>query len=382
MKQLRRAEARERRAPVFWWFALALAMGVALVWLAHGRMPHGGALLAVLLAGAWAAPLAAFASLAAPRRARGPAPAPGEGTYDQWMGQARLIGRMLLYWDDGADLPKSLRETLRAAREDLRDTLGAHPLRDDLERVCGRIREGAIQDLKRYFWREYRSRVRELREKYELYLAVGMGDDERLAALKTAVENAAAVMIRRCMPRMLERERLECALECAWLAAQGAAEKPGLHSPIDLAGALVVEWCDFSEPWLPARMLERARARLDRTVGMERAPIPAGLVGTVPDPAVPLGAPAAAADERAEYPEALDPHPEAMPWPPGPPPAAPKIETAPADGDGHRPQRVRVRVRRSHRRHSRHYRGPSLADIVLSFAQWVRYSVRSWILYR
>ena len=39
-------------------------------------------------------------------------------------------------------------------------------------------------------------------------------------ALQAAVEKSAAMMTRNCMPRMLERERLACAMNCAWLAVQ------------------------------------------------------------------------------------------------------------------------------------------------------------------
>lgn len=334
-----------------------------MTWVVFQKSPVGAVLLAALVVAAWGAPLAAFASLAAPRRARRAPPRPGEGSYNDWKKQARLLGRMLLYCEDGNDLPASLRKIMRDAREDLSDTFGAHPLRDDLERVCGRVREGAIRELKRWFWLEYRSRVQELREDYEAALDRGMDEDERLLALQLAVENAAAVMVRRCMPRMLERERLGCARDCAWLAVQGTAMGAIRHSPIELAGALVVEWCDFSEPWLPAQMLGRAVERLDRTYGgAEGVAAPEEAMGAsatgggrgTPAPEVAL---ADAAGDLAA-PAAAGDHPNAI------------------------RKRVRVRVRRGHRRHSRHYRGPSILDIVLSFAQWVRYSVRSWMLYR
>ena len=54
---------------------------------------------------------------------------------------------------------------------------------------------------------------------------------------------------------------------------------------------------------------------------------------------------------------------------------------APAPAGGGIPHRHRVRVRvRKRRRHR--YRGPSILDILLSFGQWLRYSIRSWMLYR
>ena len=42
----------------------------------------------------------------------------------------------------------------------------------------------------------------------------------------------------------------------------------------------------------------------------------------------------------------------------------------------------RVRVRHKHRRHSHRSRGPSPVDVFLSFGQWLRYSVRAWMLFR
>jgi hypothetical protein len=380
MRQLVKAAERERRAPAYWWFAVALAMGTALTWMVHVRHPQGAWMLAVVLLGAWVAPLLAFLSLSAPERARVPPPEPGTGSYDQWRGQARMLGRLLLYWEDNADLPRSVREVLKAARADLRDTLGAHPLRDDLERVCGRVREGAIAEMKRFFWREYRSRVRELRERYELDVAVGMEENERLLALKSAMENAAAVMVRRSMPRMLERERLVCARDCAWLATEGVAVFDGHHSPIELAGALVVEWCDFSEPWLPARMLRRALERLDRTYGEDTASAPWRITPALPIDGVQLAPPPARPAASAEYPHRED---DAEPGGFVPPPGPPEVPAVPASPhDKPNAHRVRVRVRRSHRRHSRHYRGPSFVDILSSCVQWLRYSVRSWWLYR
>ena len=66
--------------------------------------------------------------------------------------------------------------------------------------------------------------------------------------------------------------------------------------------------------------------------------------------------------------------------------AAEDAAAAPADGgivirNGKRYRRVRVRSRSSRRHHRRHL-GPSVFDNLLSFGQWVRYSVRSWLLTR
>ncbi|MGD9611439.1 MAG: hypothetical protein AB7V22_00895 [Kiritimatiellia bacterium] len=336
MQQLRQAAARERRAPIYWWLLLMGASGGALVWLVYGRSPPGAFFVAMLLAAAWAAPLVALRSLAAPPRAKKPAPAPGTGSFADWLAQARMLGRVLLYYQDNPELPPDLQREIRAAREDLRDVLRAHPLRDDLERVCGRVRAGAIRSVKDWFAREYRRDIRELANEYEQEAAAGMDADKRMLALRQAVEKAAALMSRNCMPRMLERERLACAVDCAWLAVQGVVAGPEHVSPVDLVEMLVIEWSDFSEPWQPATALRRALARLDR------------------------------ADAR----------------PAPPPPAAPAEDPAVVVRNGKRYRRVRVR--RQRRRPHRHFwnRGPSLADVILSFGQWVRYSIRAWMLYR
>lgn len=333
MYQLRKAAVRERRAPIFWWLVLMATSGSALVWMVYDRSRPVAYFLAAILAAAWAAPLVALQSLAAPPRAKQPAPEPGEGDYDEWKAQARMLGRVLLYYGDNSNLSPEVHGAIRAAREDLRDTLGAHPLRDDLERVCRRVREGAIRQVKDWLSREYRHDIRELANGYEQSAAAGMDPDKRLLALQNAVEKAAAMMSRNCMPRMLERERLACATDCAWLAVQAALEHSERVSPVDLAEMLVIEWSDFSEPWQPARALRRALERLARP--------------DAPEPAA--GAP----DET-------------------------RGDLVIRNGKRYR----RVRVRHQRRRHSHRVRGPSLVDVILSFGQWVRYSIRSWTLYR
>jgi hypothetical protein len=344
MQQLRQAAARERRAPIYWWLLLMVATGGALLVCTHQRSPAVAVFLGILLAAAWAAPLVALHSLAAPPRARKPAPAPGTGSFADWLKQARMLGRVLLYYQDNPELPPDVQGEIRAAREDLRDVLRAHPLRDDLERVCVRVRGGAIRLVKDWFAREYRRDIRELTNEYEQAAAAGMDADKRMVALRQAVEKAAALMSRNCMPRMLERERLACAVDCAWLAVQGVIAGPEHVSPVDLVEMLVIEWSDFSEPWLPATALRRALARLDR------------------------------ADAR--------PAPE-------PPPAAEPVAAAAAPEcgavvvrNGKRYRRVRVRRKRRHSHRHFWNRGPSLADVFVSFGQWVRYSIRAWMLYR
>lgn len=332
MYQLRQAAARERRVPIYWWLFVMAATGGVLVFMVWSYSRLAALFLGCALVVAWAVPLVAMQSLSAPPRAKKLPPEPGEGTYDDWMGQAFLLGRMLLYFGDNPNLSPDVHRALRAARADLRDTLQAHPLRDDLERVCRRVREGAIRSMKDWFSREYRHDIRELANDYEQTAAAEMDADTRLLALQHAVEKAAAMMSRNCMPRMLERQRLACAMDCAWLAVQAAVERRGQTSPVDLAEMLVIEWSDFSEPWQPARALRLALERLARPDAASPAPVPDEANGRV----------------------------------------------VIRNGKRYR----RVRVRHKHRRHARRLRGPSLVDVFLSFGQWVRYSIRAWMLYR
>ncbi|HAL92140.1 MAG TPA: hypothetical protein DCM68_03845 [Verrucomicrobia bacterium] len=352
MNHLRQTAARERRAPIYWWLMVMLATGTALVLMAHGHSRQAAAFLAVMLAAAWAAPLIALQSLASPRRAKAPPPGPGTGTFDDWKKQAHLLGRLLLYYGDNPDLPPEVRQALRAAREDLRDTLKAHPLRDDLERVCGRIRSGAVQQVKEWLWREHGPRVQEIVREYEHLVADGRDEDARILALQTAMETSAVLMTRCAMPRMLERERLACALDCAWLAATAAVQQASRLSPVELSAMLVIEWSDFSEPWRPGLAVRRVFGRLQ------------------PEPA----------SEPARAIAAPPPEPESAPTEAPPSPVAPP---AAADNmvirNGKRYRRVRVKRKRKRNRRNR---GPSLVDVFISFGQWVRYSVRAWTLYR
>lgn len=348
MNQLRKAAARERRVPMFWWCGMALAMGGALFILIRPHSPTVAALAVILLAGAWAAPVLALVSLMAPRRASLPPPAPGQGGYAAWKRQVRLLGRVLLYYGDIPELPPDIRGLLRRAREDLHDTLRAHPLRDDLERVCGRIRTETLPAVKAWLWAEFGPRIRESAREAERHMEACADDNERLRLMQEAVENAAAQMTRYVMPRMLERERLACAHDCTWLAATAVAREGRRIPPIELAAMFVVVWSDFSEPWQPAEVIRRVFRRAGEA-----------------------GGETAAAENAASGSEAA--------------------ETAAASGDGpdgaivvrngKRYRRVRVRRRSSRRNHRRHL-GPSALDILLSFGQWVRYSVRSWLLTR
>lgn len=330
MKYLRHAAARERWIPILWWFQMMFVMGIALFAMVRRHSPPLAILMAMLVVVGWAAPLVAIFSLSVPARAKVPAPAPGTGSFKEWLAQVRALARLLMYYEENSDLPVGVRRALHDARWDLRATLKSHPLREDLERVCQRIRAGAIREMKTWLWLEYHHRMQDIQAQYRQALVAAADDDGRLMLLQETVEDAAAWMTRHCMPRMLERERLACASNCAWLASQAAAVQAGQVSPIELAAALVVEWGDFSEPWRPARVLRRALARLETVPAETAGAAPAGEGGDV------------------------------------------------VVRNGKRYRRVRVRRKRRHH----HYRGPSFVDILLSFGQWVKYTLRAWLLYR
>jgi hypothetical protein len=219
-----------------------------------------------LLAGAGAAPVLARVSLMAPR-GPSPPPGPGQGGYAAWKRQVRLLGRVLLYYGDIPELPPDIRGLLRRAREDLHDTLRAHPLRDDLERVCGRIRTETLPAVKAWLWAEFGPRIREAAREAERHMEACADDNERLRLMQTTVENAAAQMTRYVMPRMLERERLACAHDCTWLAAVAVAREGRRIPPMELAAMFVVVWSDFSEPWQPAEVIRRVFRRAEEAGG-------------------------------------------------------------------------------------------------------------------
>jgi hypothetical protein len=345
MQQLRQAAARERRAPIYWWLLLMAVSGGALVGMVHAHSRPGAFFVAVLLAAAWRAPLVALHSLAAPPRAKKPAPAPGTGGFHDWLAQARMLGRVLLYYQDNPDLPPDLQQEIRAAREDLRDVLRAHPLRDDLERACGRVRAGAIRSVKDWFAREYRRDIRELANEYEQAAAAGMDPDKRMA--------------RPAAGRGKSRGRDEPQLH----APDAGARAPGLRRRLRLAGR--------------AGRGRRSGTPFARRSGRDAGDRMERFLGAV------------AAGHRAA----------ARAGAAGPRGCAARAGTAAGGGIGGR-RRVRagarryrhphgkryrrVRVRRKHRRHHRHFwsRGPSLADVFVSFGQWLRYSIRAWMLYR
>ena len=115
MHQLRQAAARERQVPILWWFLMMLLAGGALVALLFRHSPPAAALVAILLAAVWLAPLVALASLAAPHRTKKPAPEPGAGTFDEWLRQARQLGRVLLYYEDNPQLSPDIRQSRSSA---------------------------------------------------------------------------------------------------------------------------------------------------------------------------------------------------------------------------------------------------------------------------
>ena len=129
-----------------------------------------------------------------------------------------------------------------------------------------------------------------------------------------------------------------------------ARRRPGrpLVSPIALAASLAIEWSDFSIPFDP----EPARATLAAFLAEN---------GAVPSPA---------------------PVAEPSPATPAPEPAPPSAESP------KHYRRVRVRVRHERHRHRsilRRLVDEPLSSVrrgCFSFAQWLRYAVRSWLLYR
>lgn len=293
MNRLRQVATSERRGPIVWWFVLLLATNLVLLVLAYKYSWRWTAFFGALLMAAWVAPLALMHARAAPRRAKRMPPQPGEGTFDEWAQYARTLGRLVMYYGDILDLSPEIRRKLKDAQADLRDTLRAHPLRDDLERVCERIRAGAVEPIKDWFARKHDPEIRALANAYEQAASARMDEDVHLLTLQAAVENAAALMSRSCMPRMLERERLQCASHCSWLAVQAVAA--------EAAGAPNGRGADES--------------------------------GTI------------------------------------------------VYRNGKRYRRVRIH-RRSERRRRRHVPGTRTVGILLSFGQWIRYSLRAWMLYR
>jgi hypothetical protein len=349
----RRAATRERLAFAGWWAALALVCGAGLVAFVWARWPTVGLFSAVVLAGAWLGPVLAWASLRAPHRNDAPWPAPGAG-YDAWRRQANALGRMLLYHQDDPALPKNVRQELREAHRGLRSVLRAHPLADDLERECARLRDGPIRLMKKTAWLSVWPTVKDLEREWFDSSSSHTGA-ARQHLLHELVGAAAAAATEGVLPRLLARERWECVELCTDYSLQLAAA-PGrpLVSPIALSAALSIEWSDFSIPFDP----EAARATLVAFLADAGVPVPPAVAPSV------ASAPAPAA------------------------PSPPAAEPAPAPAPAKHYRRVRVRVRHEHHHHRsllRRLVGPPLDSVRRgfgSFFQWLRYWFRAWWLYR
>ncbi len=347
----RRAATRERLAFAGCWAGLALACGAGLVAFVWARWPTLGLFAAVTLGGAWLGPILAWASLRAPRRNETPWPAPGAGA-DAWRRQANALGRMLLYHQDDPAIPKNVRRELVQAHRELRGVLRTKPSAEDLERECIRLRDGPVRLAKRTAWLAVWPSVKDLEGVWRESVSTHAGA-ARQHLLHELVGSAAAAASEGVLPRLLARERWEC-VELATDYALQLAAAPGrpLVSPIALAAVLAIEWSDFAIPFDP----EPPRTRLAAFLAAE-APActvaPAAPPVAVPPPAVEVTPPAEA-----------------------PPPPLKRY------------RRVRVRVR--HERH--HHRsllrrlfGNPLESVrrgCFSFAQWLRYALRAWWLYR
>ena len=350
----RRAATRERLAFAGWWAALALVCGAGLVAFVWARWPTVGLFASIALAGAWLGPVLAWASLRAPRRNDAPWPATGAG-YDSWRRQANAIGRMLLYHQDDPALPKNVRRELLQAHRDLRSVLRAHPLSDDLERECARLRDGPVALAKKTAWLAVWPTVKDLESSWRESASTHTGS-ARHHLLHELVGAAAAAASEGVLPRLLARERWECVELTTDYSLQLAAV-PGrpVVSPIALAAALAIEWSDFSIPFDPDPVRDHLAAFLSAN----------GIAPIVPE-STPL------------IPPAEVPTPAAVPEPP---------LTLPPPPQKHY-RRVRVRVRHEHHHHrSLLHRlvGPPLDSVSRgfgSFFQWLRYWFRAWRLYR
>jgi hypothetical protein len=342
MTQQLAASAREHRAFGVWWFFIALVTSLIVVWMLNAYSTTAAWFAAIILIGFSLAPWAALYSLKSPRRSVHPPPEPGQGDYDAWKRDASNLGRLLLYQEENAWLTQESRVFLKSACQDLRETLRAHPLSDDLERICLRIRREIIPQAKAAGWRAMWPALQKMQEAYEQRQAKAHTPGERMQVLREMTGGAAAMASRICMSRLLEGERVMCMMDCAWVAAYTLQGGTASVSPIALSAALVLEWSDFSIPWDPAVARQQALARLNA---------PAEAVEDVPKRDVTL--------------------PETAPF------------EIPLVISEKKYKRVRVRKHKHHRSRWRHHSGaPSIGDIFVSFGQWIRYSIRSWWLNR
>ena len=259
------------------------------------------------------------------------------------------------------------RELLEAHRE-LRAVLRAHPLGDDLERECTRLRNGPMHLARRTAWLSVWPQVKDLEARWHDSSGDGgLASAARQHLLHELVGAAAAAATGGVLPRLLERERWEC-VELSTDYALQLAAAPGhpLVSPIALAAALAIDWSDFSVPLDP----ETTRANIAAFFA-ENGISPAATPATDNlQPAAP-GAPGFLQPPVA-------PHPAVSAGQPAPAaPPAPK-----------RYRRVRVKVRHERHRHrsvvTRLFGEPfaSVRRGIVSFAQWLRYAFRAWWMYR
>lgn len=381
MELLRQAAKRERSGTGVWWGAMAAVGGaaaVALLWRSHPTMAKAAAALWTL---GWAAPLVAAASLRSPAPTGAP-PKKGGGTWDQWRALCTGLGRMLA-WGTATCPDREMREKMASAEKDLRDTLGAHPLKDDLERVCLRVATHAVAPLQTWFWREWLSgSAAQLRAEAERLMEEEEDEEGRMEILSGAMADGAAKAMRCLYPSMLATEQEAGADACVLAAWQGA--KPG-DPLVELAMALCLERGSMTRPWQPVRA--RAHAlRLVRTGraaadwyggGEEEEGEPAAGAEVVSGAWMPL-AEGAAGDGAAKGEESMaEAKPEAADGP-----------HAAGGGAGATRHRVKIRVRtRSRRRHGRRRWGKWMKEwaghqiwrawnIMATFAQRVRYNVK------
>lgn len=368
------AATRERNVLPAWWLGLSLVLGGILIWKFAAAMGTSMIVFAaIVLAGVAFAPWAARRSLTMPRRAAEPAPAPGEGTYDQWRRQCKWIGSFLIYELDNPNLSPEGRAAMRAACGEMRGVLKAHPLSDDLERLCLQMRRDGVEKGKEDLWQAMQPGIQECRNWMEEQMAEVDSIDQRMEFLREVIGGTVATLSRIVLPRLLEEERVLCMTDCVWLATYALHSVDTTAMPVELSAALVLEWSDLSQPWTPASALDRALERLNQPAAV----FPSSLAP------VAATAPAAAAP-RTIPPESSSPPP---PAPVAPAPAAEPDAAADSTGNGEhitiingkRYRRVRVRkYKRSHRRKKSHVMLMDARSILLSFGQWIRYSVRSW----
>lgn len=381
MDLLRQAAKRERSGTGVWWGVMAAVGGaaaVALLWRSHPMLAKAAAALWAL---GWAAPLAATASLRSPEEG-GPLPQAGGGTWDQWRDCCRLVGR-LLAWGEVTCPDAEMRKRLASAQKDLRDTLGAHPLKEDLERVCLRTERYALAPLRTWFWREWLAgSAAELRREAERAAAEAEDEAERVEIWSGAMEDAAAKAMRCLYPSILATEQEAGADACVLAAWQGA--RPG-DPLVELAMALCLEWGPVRGGWRPA--WARARAMRMARTGRASGDWPGSGEEASPgeEPVVVSGAwvPTAAEEETpaagGDAGTAADVEASAA-----------EEAVAAAAGAGASRHRVKIRTRRSRHRHGRG-RSPwgrlkgwaeheiwRAWNIFATFSQRVRYKLKLW----